>query len=140
MAFKTCSNEAHILTLASRVVLFNILSGIVGTVACAITLGGVATGFFLGFLIGVFNQYLCLQAARRGVSMDPEMAQGFVTRRYLMRFALTAMFMVVLVSGAMVNPWALLLGFGSSLFITTITTVAIARGGHFNPSVQRPGN
>jgi hypothetical protein len=131
MAFKTETIEPNILSLASRVVFFNLFLAILGVATCTLISGGVARGFALGFLIGVFNQYLCLQIARRGITMEPDRAKTFVTKRYFMRFALTALVLAVLISRALVNPWALVTGFGLSLFITITMVLVVARGEWF---------
>lgn len=140
MAFKTETIEPHILSLASRVIFFNLFLAILGVATCTLISGGVATGFALGFLIGVFNQYLCLQIARRGITMEPDRAKTFVTKRYFMRFALTALVLAVLISRALVTPWALIMGFVMAFFTIIITMVSVARWGIFNPPLQREKN
>lgn len=139
MAFRIGQAEPAILTKVLRVGLLNLLIGIGAFVACTIISNGVATGFSLGLLIGVLNQYLCLRIARTGISMAPEKVNTFVATRYFLRFALTAMVMAVLVSKTLVNPWALLMGFVGSLFLTITTMLLVARGEPFNPSLQREG-
>jgi hypothetical protein len=136
MAFKTATEEPQILTLATTVVLFNLLLGIVGVVACTFVSDGVATGFFLGFLISCFNQYLCIQIARKGISMAPERAQSFVATRYFVRFALTASVLAVLLLKTTVNPWALVMGYVVTFFVVIATVALFMRRQMFNPFSQ----
>jgi hypothetical protein len=133
MGLKTETIEPPVLVVASRVGVINLFLGIAGVAACTIISGEFARGFSLGFLIGILNQYLCLQMARRGIRIAPERVMSYVLTRYFLRFFLTVTVFAVLVSKALANPMALIIGFGVSLFVSITTIVFVARGASYNP-------
>lgn len=104
-----------------RSVIANIAAGALATGLLAVFKTPLATGFAVGYIIGVVNLLWLLRIARRAVAMAPHRAQRFVARHYFMRFAATALVLGVLISKRYIEPWPPVGG----LTLCVLTTIGV---------------
>jgi hypothetical protein len=125
--------------LLARAGLVNLLVGVGALVTGSAVLGGIWAAFAAGYLLGAFNQYMSIRAARRGVSSGisggPARAMAIVATQYFFRYALTISLFAMLALKARQSPWALAAGFVTAFFVSTAAAVLIARGEPHNPTV-----
>lgn len=114
-------------SLAYRIGMANLAAGITGVGASFILKSSFASGFAIGYTIGVVNIFWLLNIARKGVRLTPERAGKLVTRNYYMRFLATAVIFSVLIGARLLSPWPLVAGLTLSIFTTIIVTILAAR-------------
>jgi len=102
--------------------------GLTVTLITAFTLKGFSLGFLTGYMLGFLNLLWLFRIIRQGLSMTPEKAMGFVTRRYYARFIITAGVIYLLVSrGLLSAPLPPLVGIVISILASIGSLVFIAK-------------
>jgi len=102
--------------------------GLTVTLITAFTLKGFSLGFLTGYMLGFLNLLWLFRIIRQGLSMTPEKAMGFVTRRYYARFIITAAVIYLLVSrGLLSAPLPPLVGIVISILASIGSLVFIAK-------------
>ncbi len=102
--------------------------GLSVTLITAFTLKGFSLGFLAGYMLGFLNLLWLFRIIRQGISMTPEKAMGFVTRRYYARFIITASIIYLLVSrGLLSAPLPPLVGIVFSILASIGSLVFIAK-------------
>ena len=104
-----------------RAVVANIIAGAFATGLLEVFKTPLATGFLVGYIIGVVNLLWLLRIARRGVAMAQDKAQGFVARHYFIRFAVRALVLGILISRRYLEPWPPVGG----LTLCVLTTIGV---------------
>jgi len=111
-----------------RVALINLAIGLAITLISAVTLKGVSAGFLAGYMLGFMNLIWLFRIVRKGMTLAPEKAVGFVSRRYFARFIITAGIIFVMVSkGVFSTPWPALVGIAISILTSTGSLIFIAK-------------
>jgi len=112
-------------SLACRGGLLNIAAA-AACLALSAALGSRAVaGLAFGYLVGAVNGLWLLKIVRRGVDMAPGKAAAYVTRRYYLRFLLTALVFTAVITRHVMTPWGLVAGLSGAVF-TSLAIMALA--------------
>lgn len=118
-AVKNSGLKALQSSIAWRIGVSNLASGIILTAALGVFKAAYAQGFAIGFTIAVFNIFWLMRVIRKGVALTSPKAGRIVARSYFVRFAATAVIITLLVSKGVTSPLPLILGLTASI-VTTI--------------------
>ncbi len=129
--------QANGLTLPQQVVrlpgvykaaFINLAIGIAVAAITALGLDGFSAGFLAGYMLGFLNLLWLFRIIRKGLAMAPEKAMGFVSRRYFVRFLITAGLISLMITRGVLNtPWPPLAGIALSVFTSAGALIYIAR-------------
>ncbi len=97
---------------------FNIVAGALGTGVTALINGTLAPDFAAGYLMGVVNLVWLFIIARRAMGRDVHSAGRMVARNYYIRFLLTAVILILLISKGIMAPWPMVAGLSTAIFVS----------------------
>ncbi|MBE9527707.1 MAG: ATP synthase subunit I [Proteobacteria bacterium] len=97
---------------------FNIVAGALGTGVTAIINSTLAPDFAVGYLMGVANLVWLFIIARRAMGKGVHFAGRMVARNYYIRFLLTAVILILLISKGIMEPWPMVAGLTTAIFVS----------------------
>lgn len=101
-----------------RMVGFNVVAGAIGTGVTALVNGSLAPDFAAGYIMGVANLVWLFIIARRAMSKGVHFAGRMVARNYYIRFLLTAVILILLISKGIMNPVPMVAGLSTAIFVS----------------------
>ncbi len=97
---------------------FNMAAGAVGTGVTALVDGSLAPDFAAGYLMGVLNLVWLFIIARRAMRLPAFAAGRIVARNYYIRFLLTAVVLILLITRGIMEPWPMVAGLSTAIFVS----------------------
>ena len=96
-------------SIATRVFLVNAVIALAGSLFIRPIIPFI-TGIFFGTVIAILNFRLLYLTIERAVTMHPERARKYTVSRYLIRYALTAMVILVSINSPLLNTLGTVIG------------------------------